>query len=134
MPYADPDKRKAQQKEYSRRWYERNRKKHQAQVAKNKRERRQKWLDFKATLACTHCGASHPAILDFHHVIRDETYQSVHRLAGEGRFSAAMEETKKCIPLCANCHRLLHFAEVSEQKEARRRKRKKRKAAHKPGP
>lgn len=128
MPYTDPEKRRAKQKEYSRRWYENNRKKHIATAGKNNRQRREQWLAFKAQLSCTKCGARHPAIIDFHHIVRDDTYRSVFKLAGDGRIAAAMEETKKCIPLCANCHRILHFDEATERKRRRGKKRKKKKS------
>jgi predicted HNH restriction endonuclease len=130
VPFKDLEQRKARQKEYSKSWYEKNRGQHIARVAKNNRARRDKWLEFKSQLSCSKCGAKHPAIIDFHHVIRDETYRSVFRLASAGRLAAAIEETKKCIPLCANCHRILHFDETAERKRRRRKKRKKKKKSH----
>jgi predicted HNH restriction endonuclease len=33
-----------------------------------------------------------------------------------------MEETKKCIPLCANCHRILHWEEAKQKKLLRKAK------------
>jgi predicted HNH restriction endonuclease len=33
-----------------------------------------------------------------------------------------MEEVKKCIPLCANCHRLVHHDERQAEKALRKRK------------
>jgi predicted HNH restriction endonuclease len=42
--------------------------------------------------------------------------QSVHFLVKNYRFAAAMEEIKKCIPLCANCHRILHWEERETHK------------------
>lgn len=118
-----PTKDKEKQREYSRRWYEKNKARHIADTAKNKNRYRKNWTDFKASLSCTYCNAQHPAIIDFHHVIRDKTKQSVNRLASEGRYAAALEETKKCIPLCANCHRILHWDETQEKKAQRKAKR-----------
>jgi len=132
VPYKDPEVRKAKHKEYNRRWYEKNRGQHIARAAKNNRASRDKWLEFKSQLSCSKCGAKHPAIIDFHHIVRDETYRSVFKLAGDGRIAAAMEETKKCIPLCANCHRILHFDETAERKRRRRKKRKKKKSHRSP--
>lgn len=119
MPHNTREKQKAA----SDSWYQRNKEKHKANTAKNKREYRRKWTEFKASLACMHCGSQHPAIIDFHHVIRDKSKQSVNRLVGEGRFAAAMEETKKCIPLCANCHRILHWDEERAKQAVRKAKR-----------
>jgi len=128
MPYADPEIAKIKNREYNKRWYEKNRKRHQAGVAKNRDKYRDDWIAFKSTLSCAHCGFSHPAALDFHHVVRDGTKQSVNELVGRRMYNAAREEIKKCIPLCANCHRIHHFDEVKSarmERQARRAKKKK---------
>ena len=39
-----------------------------------------------------------------------------------------MEEVNKCIPLCANCHRILHWNEEVIKKQKRKQKRKLKKA------
>lgn len=125
MPFKDPEKRRAHQKDYSKRWYQKNKDKHQKCIAKNKRQRRQDWMNYKAEQKCSHCGTQHPAIIDFHHVIRDETKQSVNKLAGDGRWTEAKREAEtKCIPLCANCHRILHWEEEQKAMEKRNKKRK----------
>jgi hypothetical protein len=118
-----PHDTKEKQRIASNRYYQQNKEKVKAATAKTKRVHRQKWITFKATLSCTHCGAAHPAIIDFHHVIRDKDKQSVNKLIADGRFAAAFEETKKCIPLCANCHRIHHWDEMQERKVARKAKR-----------
>lgn len=132
MPYKDPEKRRLAQKEYGKRWYEKNRTKHIAGVNKGRRDRRSKWLEFKRDLKCTHCGAQHPAIIDFHHVVRDGEYRAVNKLVSAGNYNGAMEEIKKCIPLCANCHRILHFDEAQVHKKRRNKKRKAKKAKEQP--
>jgi hypothetical protein len=125
MPFKDIQERVARQKEYSRRWYEKNKVTHQKSIAKKKREKRQEWMDYKASQKCSHCGTQHPAIIDFHHVIRDKAKQSVNKLVNNGRWAAAKREAEtKCIPLCANCHRILHWGEEQKAKEKRRQKRK----------
>ena len=116
MPYLDPEIRKAKHKEYSKKWYEKNK----ALVAKRgkvrKKEYRAKWLEYKASKSCKKCGLSHPAVLDFHHVIRFEK-KSIPQLINRRQYAMAIREAEeKCIPLCANCHRMLHW------KESRRRK------------
>lgn len=132
MPYKDDAKRKAKQREYSKKWYASNRKKHQAGVARNKRDARTRWMEYKAQQVCAHCGAQHPAIIDFHHVIRDSTKRSVNRLVSDGKFTKAREEAEgKCIPLCANCHRVLHYNEVEVKKAERKVIRKRKKAKKK---
>jgi hypothetical protein len=83
------------------------------------------WDEFKASQKCTHCGLQHPAVIDFHHVIRGPDKKSVNKLVADGRFAAARKEVEKCIPLCSNCHRMLHWKEAQETKKKRRKKRKK---------
>jgi predicted HNH restriction endonuclease len=46
----------------------------------------------------------------------------VHFLVKNYRFAAAMEEVKKCIPLCSNCHRILHWEERETHKREKKRK------------
>ncbi len=118
MPYNDREKQRAA----SNKWYQQNKDKVKATTAKNKREHRKKWQAYKLSLACAHCGLAHPAIIDFHHVIREKNKQSVNKLVSDGRFAAALEEIKKCIPLCANCHRILHWDEAAAKKAARKLK------------
>ena len=78
-------------------------------------------MEFKEQQACSICGFAHPAVIDFHHVIRDKTSQKVNKLVASGSFKRAIEEaTTKCIPLCSNCHRLIHWNEQEEAREQRR--------------
>jgi len=123
VPYKDPVKRKAMSKIYKARWYQKNKELTKAQSRENKRKQKNEWDAYKSAMSCSHCGASHPsgAILDFHHVDRTNK-QNVSSLIKDSRFAAAMEEVKKCIPLCANCHRILHWKEAMELKRIKKRK------------
>ena len=123
MPYKDANVRKNKHKEYSRKHYLANQVEVKARAAKLKRDKREEWHAFKSTFKCTMCGFSHPAALDFHHVDRTD-YHSVNRLAQLGNYKKAKEEIKKCIPLCANCHRIHHHEEREEKKKVRRKKKK----------
>jgi hypothetical protein len=91
--------------------YEKNKAAYIARAAETKRKCREEWAAYKATLSCVRCGENHPATLDFHHAIRLPNNRKVHKLAGAGMLKAAMEEIKKCIVLCANCHRKHHYEE-----------------------
>ena len=123
MPYKDPEVRKIKQAEYKKRHYERNKEAYLQRSAINKRRQKKVWMEFKASQKCSQCGLQHPAVIDFHHVIRGKDKRSVNKLVADGRFTAAMEEIKKCIPLCANCHRMLHWNEAQEAKAKRKKKR-----------
>lgn len=120
MPYKD----KADQRKNTNSWYQRNKEKQKASTAKNKKAQRKKWIEFKSTIACTNCGAMHPAIIDFHHVIRDKSKKAVNRLVANGAYGPAFEEIKKCIPLCSNCHRILHWDEDVGRRAEKQQKKK----------
>lgn len=94
---------------YGKAHYEKNKQAYIDRAARAKQKGRQKWAEYKATLSCTRCGESHPATLDFHHVTRLPSNRKVHKLVGSGQFTAAMEEIKRCMVLCANCHRKEHY-------------------------
>jgi hypothetical protein len=57
---------------------------------------------------CIRCGEDHPAVLDFHHTNPDEKESSIARIKSRKKI---IEESKKCIVLCSNCHRKLHWEE-----------------------
>jgi hypothetical protein len=118
MPYKDPAVRKAKQAEYSKTYYERNKRAHQDRVNARKTVVRKQWQQFKSTLKCTNCSENHPATLDFHHINRhDPSNRKVYLLAKDGMIAAAIKEIReKCIVLCANCHRKHHYAESHGKK------------------
>lgn len=109
MPYKDPIIRAASNKTYNMSWYERNKDRHKATSAKNRLIRKAEWTLFKEGLSCEQCGFSHSAAIDFHHLDPSLKEAEVNQLVGNGRYKAAYKEVEKCIPLCANCHRILHY-------------------------
>jgi hypothetical protein len=113
------------QKEWSKNHYKNNKKDYIDRAAEKKKQQRKEWEVFKNTLSCTQCGESHPATLDFHHAVRDPGNRKVHRLVANGTITKAREEIKKCIVLCANCHRKHHYDEHQEKLKARKKKAKK---------
>jgi hypothetical protein len=124
LPYKDVTTRKLKQKQYSRAWYQKNKKAHIHKVWLRKDRERVKWQEYKAKQKCSHCGFSHPAVIDFHHIIK-ENKKSVNILISKyGKYNAAIREAEeKCIPLCSNCHRILHWNEHNESTRRRRKKR-----------
>jgi hypothetical protein len=108
MPYKDAELKKAKHKEYSRKHYEENREQIKKQTKDSKALQKAKWYLFKATLKCSHCGFSHIAAMDFHHEDPTTKEGNVHDYISNGQFAKAYKEIKKCIVLCANCHRIHH--------------------------
>ena len=113
MPFKNKDQQKRYNKKYGADWYQRNRDAVLERTRKRKKEKRQEWRDYKAGLSCLFCGFSHPAVIDFHHPdSKGET--KVSHYVQQGQWKRAYEEASNCIPLCANCHRILHWNERFE--------------------
>lgn len=109
MPFVDPEKRKRYQKTWNENYYRKHRKKEIARVALRKTKLRE-WLDeYRKGLSCNRCGENHPACLDFHHKDAKEKDFSLGNVKamGWGR-EKLLSEIKKCVVVCANCHRKLH--------------------------
>jgi len=108
MPYKNPKVKKEKHKEYSRKHYEANKEKTKLRTRTTKAKEKKKWYTYKSTLKCANCGFSHIAAMDFHHEDPRTKLGSVHEFVSNGQFAKAYEEMKKCIVLCANCHRIHH--------------------------
>ena len=117
MPYKDPKVKKAKHAEYSREHYLKNRADTRQRTKDIKAKEKAKWYLFKSTLKCTHCGFGHVATMDFHHEDPSTKEGSVHQFISNGQFAKAYEEIKKCIVLCANCHRVHHYDERAKKKK-----------------
>lgn len=73
-----------------------------------KRQRAKTWLNgYKASHPCVVCGESCIPCLDFHH-IHDKVSGIGAILCEQRSIPKLAEEIKKCVVLCANCHRKLH--------------------------
>jgi hypothetical protein len=117
MPYKDPKVKKAKHAEYSREHYLKNQADTRQRTKDIKAKEKAKWYLFKSTLKCTHCGFGHVATMDFHHEDPSTKEGSVHQFISNGQFAKAYEEIKKCIVLCANCHRVHHYDERAKKKK-----------------
>ena len=111
MPYKNPVKRKEYHKERGAQWYQKNKELTKVRAKQLKKLARQEWVDYKANLRCIRCGQDHPATFDFHHVDPKTKVKGVNEWVKERKYAEAHEEVKKCIVLCANCHRIHHYNE-----------------------
>jgi len=103
---SDKPSKKQPQKVIDKRYYENNKEK----VYNRKMERRKK---LKGELVeifggkCSKCGYNKCIdALDFHHEGNKE--ESISKLINNNSREKILKEAKKCILLCANCHRELH--------------------------
>lgn len=62
--------------------------------------------EYKTSRGCQHCGENHPAVLDLHHL--NPKVKDLHPSNATGR-KLFYEEAEKCIVLCSNCHRKVHY-------------------------
>jgi hypothetical protein len=79
-----------------------------------RRKNIRKWfIEYKNKLCCIKCGESRWYVLDFHH--RDEKETEIGDALMRGwSIKRIKKEIEKCDPLCANCHRELHYLESIE--------------------
>ena len=93
--------------ERTKKWAEDNREKRR-EISKEMRERRYKeFLKLKESLSCIICGESDPACLGFHHLNNSQKEYQISDLVMSKE--KMREELKKCVPVCANCHRKIHY-------------------------
>jgi hypothetical protein len=125
MPFKDPEQRRIKQAEYSRNYYEKNRKTVISKINHNKRANRAWFASYKKTLSCIECGENHPATLDFHHVDSKNAKKKVNDLVSDGHAKPRiLAEIAKCVVLCANCHRKHHHnkREIRKKQLAKKKK------------
>lgn len=108
MPYKDPAKRRAYNREYQKAYYHRNRDYHRKRVKERKAQIRYKWAQYKSQVACDVCGfKGDPDVIDFHHIDANTKEFAISDMVANGySWKRIMEEVDKCRPLCANHHRM----------------------------
>lgn len=106
MPSKDVDK----LRRWRREWYERNKDRQIARQRDRKAELREKLAAHKSMLSCARCGfsfAGRPECCDFHHLNGDDKVDGLSKMVGRS-WASILREIAKCVPLCANCHRIEH--------------------------
>jgi len=81
-----------------------------AAVLRNRDKKRE--IMYALMTPCEHCGDFDVAYMDWHHTDPNAKEQSVSHILRSKGLMALLEETEKCICLCANCHRKLHYYET----------------------
>jgi predicted HNH restriction endonuclease len=112
MPYKDKEKQRQKNREYQKKHYESNKEYYITKAREGKKKLREEFEEYKKTLECSICGENHPATLDFHHT--DPTKKEIIISKAVGRnwgWESLNREIEKCIILCSNCHRKLHYEE-----------------------
>ncbi len=88
----------------------RNKEKHKQYVMRRRDERKAIVVEHFGD-KCHDCGNTFPhCCYDFHHVNPlEKKFEIAPRL--DGNIDTIMEEAKKCVMLCSNCHRIRHYKE-----------------------
>ena len=68
-------------------------------------------LGYKKTHPCVICGESRVPCLDFHHKNRGTKTFEISGYVRDRSIKTIKIEILKCVILCANCHRMLHYSE-----------------------
>ncbi len=109
-------------KAYSKEWNIKNKIKN-SEYRRKTREKNRGWFDeYKKTLRCEFCGYNKcHGVLDFHHKNPEEKKFHIGRGIGlRYNKDRILKEINKCIVLCSNCHRELHYNEEQEKIKEKR--------------
>lgn len=100
-------------KEYLKEHYEKN-KQYYIDKARNYCQKTRDWANgIKEISGCVRCGESDIACLDFHHTGDEKKDFTISKVIGLGySIDSIKKEIDKCIILCANCHRKLHYHKI----------------------
>lgn len=108
-PVVYKDKQK--QRDAWNRWYYKHKETENKNRYVSRKERRIKLQNlanrYKAYKGCNKCGIKNPIILDFHH-IKEKSFNVATGIAHDYKRERIKNEIRKCIVLCANCHRIIH--------------------------
>lgn len=116
MPYKDPKK----QKESQHRFYLKNKEKARENTRRRRKEYKQWFFKIRESLFCEICKENHTACLDFHHKDSSQKECTVSKTVNElYPKEKILKEIKKCIVLCSNCHRKLHWSLHKNSTESR---------------
>lgn len=109
MSYKDKEKQaKAQHEHYLRNKELFNERRRQVRV------RMKKWFaEFSKNDKCINCPESDKSCLDYHHVNPSEKDRSIADFIQKySKIDKVIEEYKKCVCLCSNCHRKFHAGKI----------------------
>ena len=89
--------------------------KYKSDSAARRRQKAREYLEsIRNSSTCSSCGDSeHPWRLDFHHIDPSQKKKKVSQCQS---ITSINEEMKKCVLLCANCHRDHHYYNDNKHK------------------
>lgn len=113
MPFSDIEKRKEYQKKWNRAYYLKHRDAEKVRTAKRRQQLKDYIQSLKQNVSCFFCTESEPVCLDFHHKNSKSKDFAIANAHVEGWSIEKINcEVKKCVLLCANCHRKVHVGKL----------------------
>lgn len=112
MPYKDPERRKAYNRDYQRNRLQRSPDglRTRREANERARNRMRKIVREEKDVPCADCGEKYPHyVMDFDHRDPKEKVETVGRLMTWANEARLREEIAKCEVVCANCHRERSF-------------------------
>jgi hypothetical protein len=88
--------------------YMKSQKKNVERAVKNGKIRREIFVEFKKMLECYFCLEKEYFCFDFHHLDPLQKEFEISLKIARFSYKKVFEEIKKCICVCANCHRKIH--------------------------
>lgn len=79
--------------------------------SKRAQQKKTEWL-YKLKTQCIICGEPEPCCLDFHHIDPNEKDFTIGKHRNRGK-DWLLNEIKKCVCVCSNCHRKIHAGKLS---------------------
>jgi hypothetical protein len=112
---SDTEEHKERNRRYQREWYARNRELQKSRVKANSDRYKAEIREYINSLkenGCSRCSEDHIATLDFHHLDPSEKEIGLNQaIRRKWSLEKIKGELEKCIILCSNCHRKLHYEE-----------------------
>ena len=107
--YHESDDRRNYNREWRRKYREANREKLNKEQRDRIKRGRDWWAEYRSRMSCSVCGENHHACLDFHHTNPEEKEFRIGDKVGLWKHERIVKEVEKCVVLCSNCHKKLHY-------------------------
>jgi hypothetical protein len=102
---------KEQKSEYAKERYKKNRERLLEYQNKRYNETLDIFQQWRKTLKCCRCEENDVACLEFHHSDPETKENNVVRMVSRS-VKSVIKELKKCVVVCANCHRRIHAYDI----------------------
>lgn len=102
---------KEQKSEYAKERYKKNRERLLEYQNKRYNETLDIFQQWRKTLKCCNCEENDVACLEFHHSDPETKENNVVRMVSRS-VKSVIKELKKCVVVCANCHRRIHAYDI----------------------